>query len=126
MTAKIRRNSVISAEQTAKMERIFQGALEIIRKHRTITPTSAHANRHPTEARSIVHRSRPPTGRITAETYFRRVEGRTRIQTGSLRALVLAQAPGTLAEFSLALGQDARGVVGKLMQAGWLEIVSPK
>ena len=133
-----RSGSAISPEFRAEMDRVGLGALEVISRHKKSTPPGEP---QPSLTRTLPGRAAdhaPPTvpgrGRrkITPETRFRAAQGRTRLTSGSARAKAMElltvgdKLPATvnLADLRGVLGQDARGVVGKLIEAGWLEIVS--
>ena len=129
---KKRRNSVVPLDLADEMDRVYAGALAVIARHRGKPVETAQP---PTRtapgagAPPAAHRVAPPAakvGRIGLETRFRKIQGRTRITPGSLRAKALEAMPCSLAELASALGGEgaARGVIGKLREAGWLEIVS--
>lgn len=83
------------------------------------TPEAPKASRAP----------KAPTGRgrLDDRSIVTRTKGNTKIQSGSLRqkvldALAAASGSATLGELSTALGQDAKPVVAKLREAGWVTV----
>lgn len=129
-----RSGSAISPEFRAEMDRVGLGVLEVIARHRKSPPPRATEpappGTLPGKAPRPASTTVPGRGRrkITSETRFRRAEGRTRIMPHSLRAKMLAflasKPQATLAELEVALPSVARGVASKLIETGWLEIVS--